>query len=69
MIKVKIEEFRKGDFGYITKRVTFFGILLYKAVKSTSNNDIVRKLTIKKKDNQIIGFSNETNHQSKKTRQ
>ncbi len=66
MIKVKTEEFRKGDFGYITKKVTFFGILIYKTVKSTSNNDIVRKLTIRKKDNQIIGFSNETNYQSKK---
>lgn len=61
MIKVETKEFVRGNRAIVTSTVTFFNVPIYKASRSTTNNEIIAALS-KQEDlsNHIIkGFNNE----------
>lgn len=67
MIKVITQEYRENDKAYNVRMVYVFGILVYTNTTITTNKDIIASLTIVK-HKKIIGFKNETENKSKKTK-
>lgn len=58
IIKMHRDEYRNGDYAVRDYRITFFGLPIYVARFTSTNNDAVRKLTIlKQKQHHICGFT------------
>lgn len=67
MLKVITTEYREGDKAYKVKSIYLFGILIYINTTITTNKNVIDSLTISK-HKKIIGFKNETENKSKKTK-
>ena len=58
-INVTKNEYKEGNFGIMSYRITFFGLPVYTVKFTTTNKDIVGKLnTEKTKPLHICGFTN-----------
>lgn len=66
MIKVYSREYVEDSKGVREFKITFIGITIFKRKDLTTNNEVVRQLTVVKPSNKIIGFKHETKSKSKK---
>lgn len=58
IIKVYRDEFREGYLGVRTWLITFFGIPIFRARLTSTNNQAVRTLTVvEEKKTKVIGFN------------
>lgn len=59
IIKITKDEYKEGNFGIMSYKVSFLGLLIYTVKFTTTNRDIVGKLTDKEvKPLHICGFTN-----------
>lgn len=60
MMKIKTQEYRKGNKAVIEKEVVLFGLPLFYTIETTTNVNIVSQLSKPKKSNvkPIKGFNN-----------
>lgn len=58
MIETVTKEYREGDNAVRTTSITFFGIPIFRSKEITTNNNLVKLLTVQK-NTTIKGFKNE----------
>ena len=59
IINITKDEFREGNFGMMKYKITFFGLPVYTVKFTTTNRDVVSRLTGKEmKPLHICGFTN-----------
>lgn len=58
MFHIEMSEYKEGDSAVRTKTITLFGIVIYSSRETTTNNEVVNLLTVKK-ITIIKGFKNE----------
>ena len=58
MLCISTKEYTEGNRAIYSISITFFGIIIYKSIRETTNNNVVNALTTKSRTT-IKGFKNE----------